>query len=146
MEEEVLYDLGVDLNSEFTFANGDIALVSYQDNLVQSIVNRLNTELNELDLFYEDYGSIITSFLGWKANDETISFMNSELNKVLNEEPRLTGFEFNINYTGEGNIRIDLTLYPILDVAVDANLVLTPNGVVEIETDDIDIGQDMEDE
>lgn len=143
MEKEVLYDLGVDLNSNFTFANRDIALVSYQDNLIQSVVNRLNTELNELDLFYDDYGSILTQLFGWRSNDESISFIESELEKVLSEEPRLTSFDYNVEYDEDDeSIKIRLTLYPIANVAVGANLVLNPTGVIEIETEDIDIGEE----
>ena len=142
MADEVLYALGVDINSSGEFINGDIALASYDDNLRQAIVNRLNTELNELDWFYYDYGSILTGFLGWKATDTTLGFIKSEITKVLSEEVRLTGFSVNVEYTGDGKVRIDLQLHPSTATIIPMSLVLTTTGVVEIETDEINIGEE----
>ena len=50
---EALYELGVDIRSDFTFENGDLKLSKYEENLVQAICNRLTTNLDELELFYE---------------------------------------------------------------------------------------------
>jgi hypothetical protein len=134
MSDGVLYGLGVDLNSSLSFVDGDITLASYQDNLVQAVVNRLNTELDELDWFYYDYGSILTGFLGWKANDTTLGFIKSEISNVLQEEPRLVNYDIRLEYTGNGGVRIDLDLYPTSDLIIPANLVLTNTGVIELET------------
>lgn len=142
MVDEVLYDLGVDLDSNLSFENGDIQLAKYNDNLGQAVVNRLNTELNELDWFYYDYGSILQGFLGWKANDNTLSFIKSEISNVLKNEPRLIGFSINVEYKGNGSVGIDLSLYPSTDIVIPLNLVLTTTGVVEIETDEIKIGNE----
>ena len=79
MNEENIYELGIDLSSSFTFHDGDLILSSYDDNLVQAVTNRIQTDLNELDLFYEDYGSILNSFFGWKANEYTIVLMKTEI-------------------------------------------------------------------
>lgn len=133
MADEVIYELGVDINSSFTFNDGDIVLASYDENLVQSISNRLNTDLDEMDLFYEEYGSIFTNFYGWKGNDETLSFMKSELETVLKDEPRLVSWDFDIRYVGDGRVRIDLRLYPAPDYVVEASLQLTENGVEVVE-------------
>jgi hypothetical protein len=134
MSDGVLYGLGVDLNSNLSFVDGDITLASYQDNLVQAVKNRLNTELDELDWFYYDYGSILTGFLGWKANDTTLGFIKSEISNVLQEEPRLVNYDIRLEYTGNGGVRIDLDLYPTSDLIIPANLVLTNTGVIELET------------
>lgn len=141
-DDEILYDLGVDIHSSFTFQNGDLLLSNYNDNLAQAVTNRLNTELNELDWFYNDYGSILQSFLGWKANDNTLGFIKSEITKVLNDEPRLTSFDIEVGYTSNGAVRIDLALYPVTDISIPLNLVLTTSGVIEIETDEIIIGEE----
>ena len=140
--DEIFYELGVDINSTCSFVNGDLALASYNDNLVQAIVNRLNTDLNELELFYNEYGSILTQFFGWKANDTTLGFIKAEIKKVLDEEPRLMGHTCDVTYDGDGKVRIDLVLYPVLDYGIDVNLVLRKTGVVEIQTDEINIGGD----
>ncbi len=133
----VLYELGVDFDTSGVFVNGDVALASYDMNLVQSVMNRLNTDLCELDWFYYDYGSILTSFLGWKANDETLGFIRAELTNVLNTEPRLLGFNIDLSYLGDGRVKLDLVLYPSEDISIPLNLVLTTTGVIELETDEI---------
>ena len=140
MADEVLYELGVDLNSNFNFIDGDLQLASYDENLVQAVVNRLNTQLNSLGLFYEDYGSVLHSFFGLKANDITYDLIKVELNTVLNMESRISSFDLDMEYDGDGVLHINLSLYPVssLGSRVDANLVLNSLGdleVVEIEED-----------
>lgn len=124
-----MYELGVDINSSFTFHDGDLELVKYEDNLVQAIVNRLNTELNELDLFYTGYGSVLLGFLGWRANDETIKFIKSELETVLKAEPRLLAWSYDVEYKGEGFLRIDLILNPNPGYSISTTLQVSENGV-----------------
>ena len=134
-EDDVLYELGVDLNSNFTFENGDIKLSKYEDNLVQAIINRLNTNLDELELFYESYGSVIRGFLGWRADETTLSYISTEITTVLNDEPRITDFDINVEYKKEGRISIDLSLSTISNVDIETNLILGVNGV-ELSSDD----------
>ena len=134
-EDDVLYELGVDLNSNFTFENGDIKLSKYEDNLVQAIINRLNTNLDELELFYESYGSVLRGFLGWRADETTLSYISTEITTVLNDEPRITDFDINVEYKKEGRISIDLSLSTISNVDIETNLILGVNGV-ELSSDD----------
>lgn len=143
IEEEVLYDLGVDLNSNYTFVNGDIALSTYTDNLVQGVTNRLNTDLDEMDLFYIDYGSILQTFFGWKATDETLRYMEAEIKNVLANEPRISSHTCTCSYKGNGQVLMELGLTPIgTDTVVNVNLVLSTTGVIELETDEILIGEE----
>ena len=142
----VAYELGVDLNSTLTFSNGDINLTSYEDNLIQGVMNRLNTDLDELDLFYNEYGSILTRFLGWKANDETLGFIEAEIENTLENEPRLESSDATCTYNGEGQVMIQLKLYPITGDMVDTNMVLTTTGVVEIETDEYNFEENENEE
>ena len=146
MEDEVAYELGVDLNSTLTFSNGDINLTTYEDNLIQGVMNRLNTDLDELDLFYDEYGSILTRFLGWKANDETLGFIEAEIENTLENEPRLESSDATCTYNGEGQVMIQLNLYPITGDMVDTNMVLTTTGVVEIETDEYNFEENENEE
>ena len=144
--DEVAYELGVDLNSTLTFSNGDITLTSYEDNLIQGVMNRLNTDLDELDLFYDEYGSILTRFLGWKANSETLGFIEAEIENTLENEPRLESSDATCTYNGEGQVMIQLNLYPITGEMVDTNMVLTTTGVVEIETDEYNFEENENEE
>ena len=127
--DEVLYELGVDISSDFTFTDGDITLARYDENLVQAVANRLQTDLDELDLFYEDYGSIMMSFLGWRGNDEAIGFIESELETVLQADNRITGWDYDISYEGKGVLRVELKLNPNPDYTIDATLNITTEGV-----------------
>lgn len=136
MGEEVLYELGVDFDSALDFHDGDIILSKYDDNLVQSIVNRLNVGLDELDLFYLNYGSIMLNFLGWKATDETISFIKSELESVLKSEGRLDSWEYDVKYLQNGKINIELTLYPNPNYSINANFTVNEDGVTITEEEE----------
>ena len=131
MADEVLYQLGVDINSEFNFHDGDLQLASYNDNLVQAVINRLNTKLNSLELFYEDYGSVLTSFFGWKANNTTLNLMRIELDNTLKNETRLAGYSVDMEYQSDGLLHIDLTLYPTRETEINLDLVLNNNGDLE---------------
>lgn len=130
----VNYDYGVDLHSDFQFENGDLILCEYDNNLAQAIGNRLNTDLDELDIFYEDYGSILTSFLGWKRTTETLSLIKLELMKCLSNEPRLNNFDINLEYTEKGALKITVN---VLDNGVKAyNYILNNDYVEYIEEDE----------
>lgn len=144
-DDTVAYECGVDIHSTFQFTNNDIVLVKYEDNLVQAIVNKLNTNIDEMDLFYEDYGSILTTFLGWKAKEETIHYMETEVSAVLSKEPRLSAYEVDIEYAGDGTININLVLHTTTAEVVEANLVLGVDGIIEVETDD-DLDVETEEE
>ena len=137
MADEILYECGVDIDSSFTFKDGDLVLSEYEDNLVQAIANRLNTDLDELDMFYEDYGSVITGFLGWKQTDAQY-YIKSELDNVLLKDPRIWQHESSVEYEGSGKLRIDLTLYTNNQNIIGTNFVLNTDGVIEIETDTIE--------
>lgn len=135
-EGETLYELGIDVKSSFTFHDGDIQLVEYDENLVQSILNQLNTDLDELDLFYEDYGSVMLSFLGWKANEETLTLIQAELDTLLQSEERLDSWESEIKYTGNGKIQIDLRLHPNPEYTIETTFIVSDEGVVEGEEEE----------
>ena len=134
MNENVLYECGVDFNGNLNFNDGDITLTSYSDNLVQAVINRLNTQVDEMDMLYESgYGSVLTGFLGWKATQNTLDYIKAEVNYVLSQEPRLERYNVSVSYTGNGAIRLDLTLYPNEYVGIDVNLVLSADGTVDFE-------------
>lgn len=133
---EALYELGVDINSDFAFENGDLKLSKYEDNLVQAVTNRLTTNHDELNLFYEDYGSVLTGFFGWKANEETISYIQTEINIVLSNEPRIISHESEVEYLKNGLIRINLTMTTSSEAEIETNLILNKDGTIEIETDE----------
>ena len=141
MDDEVLYECGVDIDSSFNFKDGDLVLAEYEDNLVQAIANRLNTDLGELDLFYEDYGSVITGFLGWKQSD-AVHYIKAELDNVLLKDPHIWQHESTVEYDGDGKLRINLIIHTNNENIIGTNMVITPDGVIEIETDEEIEGED----
>lgn len=126
---EVIYDFGVEVHSDWDFIDGDLKLVSYDDNLCQAIRNRLNTSLDELDLFYEDYGSILSGFLGWKANDETLSFIKLEVDNCLKNDFRLVNCDSKINYKSNGVLEIILVV-DYQGTIKEFNYVLDDTGLI----------------
>lgn len=144
MDDSVAYECGVDIDSSFQFRDGDLLLSEYDENLVQAVINRLNTNLEELDLFYEDYGSIFTSFLGWRTTDETKEYMKTEIATVLRKEPRLSSFDINLEYTDIGTLKINLDLYTTDGSILESNLVLGTDGIVEVETTEDEFDNEVE--
>lgn len=49
---ESIVELGTDINSSWSFKDGDLNLISGKQNLIQATRNRLNNALNSLDDFY----------------------------------------------------------------------------------------------
>ena len=117
-----IIELGADLNRNWEFKDGDLLLVENKDNLVQSILNRLNSDYDSLDLFYYDYGSVLSNFLGWKHNDETLEFIRLEIEDTLEQEPRLNDFSVGVSYNETGKILIEL--YIVFNDETDLNLSL----------------------
>lgn len=117
-----IVELGTDLNCNWEFKDGDLQLVENKDNLIQSILNRLNCNYDGLDLFYYEYGSVISSFLGWKHDDETLEFIRLEVESTLEQEPRLNNFNVEVSYNKVGKVLIEL--YFLFDDETDFSLSL----------------------
>ena len=125
-----IIELGTDLKSEWAFKDGDLVLVENKDNLVQSILNRLNCDYDSLDLFYYDYGSVLSKFLGWKKSDETLEFIRLEVESVLEQEPRLSDFNVNVSYNKVGKVLIDVYILFDEDSDFSLSLVLEKGGEI----------------
>jgi len=102
-------EVGVDISHDWTFnSQGDLNIVSDADNIVQAISNRLNTYRDELDTYYLDYGSVITSYLGWLAEEDTLEFMKIELESVLSEDSRLTDHSVELSLNEDNSVKVDI--------------------------------------
>ena len=125
-----IVELGVDLNNNWQFKDGDLVLVENKNNLIQSILNRLNCDYDGLDLFYYEYGSVLSSFLGWKKSDETLEFIILEVESTLEQEPRLTEFYVEVSYNKVGKIVIDLFISFDDESDFELSLVLEKGGEI----------------
>lgn len=124
-------ELGTDIDSSWSFKDGDLNLVKNNKNLVQATRNRLNNVLDSLDDFYMDYGSILWRFMGWKSNDITLKFMNIAIQNCLNQDPRLSDYTLDLSYGDKNTVNIDITVYFDDESEIDMNYILSTDGVVE---------------
>lgn len=138
MEEEIL-EIGSDVNKKWQFVNGDLVLVKQKENLIQSIYNRLNTNYNSLDIYYDDYGSFLNYFLGWRRNKETLHFMELEIANTLLQDPRLQNVEVELSYGENGLINGYVYLKITEETDLKLSLVLS-NTNIEVEEEEEEYG------
>lgn len=120
-------DYGVDLKSDFNFADGDLNLVKYEENICQAIQNRLSTIKDALGLFYYNYGGFFILFPGWKKDDETLSLMKIELESLLKQDEKIGDFETNLSYTEKGDVAINIVLKDGEDTSLD--FIMSNDGI-----------------
>ena len=135
-------DIGTDIKSSWELKDGDLVLVNDEENIVQSIINRLNCWLNSMDLFYLEYGSVLSSFLGWKRIDETLGFLKIEIENTLNQDPRLRDYDLSLDYDDNGAVKIDLDFH-LRDEDFGVNLVISKDGSIVIAEDTDDVKEEQ---
>lgn len=129
-------DIGVDIKSSWTFNDtGDLVLVDDEENMVQAITNRLTCWLNGLDLYYLEYGSVLSSFLGWKRNDETLQFMRIEIDNALRQDPRMPDYDLDLGFNDAGGVDMNLALHFNDGSDLSLSLVITEDGSVRLNED-----------
>ena len=129
-----LEEFGTDISWELS--NNDVATVSDEKNLLQAIANRLNTNFDELDWVYENYGCNFQDFLGYKKNDTTFEFVKNSITESLEHEPRVTLLNLELSYQNDDQLNIVLELAYEEDEVIEASLVLGNEGVLEVEDSD----------
>lgn len=126
-----ILELATDINSNWSLKDGDLQLISNNENLVQATRNRLNTVLDTFDDFYFEYGSRLWRFMGWKSNDITLKFMKIELENCLNQDPRLTNYTLDLSYTDKDTVKISIHVFYDDETEFDMNYLLSEDGIVE---------------
>ena len=127
----MVYELGTDINHQWTFHKGDLQLIQDNDNLKQAIYNRITTQDGTYQHFYNNYGSILNTYLGFKKNTTTLEFMKIELERVLLQDPRLQDFKLELDYDEKG-VKVDLTIN--VD-GTDMELNFITDGIIIEETE-----------
>ena len=128
---ESIVELGTDINSSWSFKDGDLNLISGKQNLIQATRNRLNTALNSLDNFYLEYGSILWRFMGWRSEPITLKFMEIEIRNCLNQDPRLTEYTLDLSYTDKDTVLINIFVTYDDETEFNMNYILSTDGTVE---------------
>lgn len=129
-------EFGTDIKNTWTFTDqGDLELVTNDDNIIQAILNRLNTRLDELDLYYDEYGSLLQNLLGYPSNEETLEFIRIEIETSLQNEPRLTDFEVTVTKQDKDKININLAIW-YNGEELEYNLVINGDQIEDTTEDD----------
>lgn len=128
MVDNDILEIGTDINSEWSFnSEGDLNLVSGNDNIVQTIQNRLNTDYDSL-MFYDGYGSFLSTFYGWKRNLETLQYMEKEIKNTLLNDPRFNDITVELEYGGKGTVNGHITIVYDDETDLTLSLVLDNMG------------------
>ena len=128
-----MVDIGTDINGEWELTeNGDLRLISQEDNMVQSITNRLSCTLNNLKVYYNEYGSLLFGFIGWKQNYTTLEFMKIEIGNRLMQDPRISGYTISLDDNGNGEVDIDLQIKLTSGKDLDMSLLLDNESNVQV--------------
>lgn len=127
-------DYGTDIKRGWELTDdGDLKLVKDVDNVTQALVNRLKCDLHSLDLYYRDYGSLLSGFLGWKRNQATLDFIKLEVQNRLRADERIESFNVTTELGEKSDsilITMDLELSD--DYVHTIQLELSDDGVEEV--------------
>ena len=129
--DEIINELGTDIHSSWNFKDGDLATITNDDNLVQATKNRLNTRLGSSEYFYNEYGSVLHRFHGWRKNETTLKFMEIALTDSLEQDPRYRNFKLNLELQPDKRVKISVHVVYDDDTVLDMDYILNTDGTVE---------------
>ena len=123
---------GTDINSNWSFSDGDINLVTDKANLGQAIVNRLKSDLTTF-IFYNRYGGNLFEHFGDKNNPNIHEYIKIEVESICKQDPRIKQVESTVTKTDSETITLDLKLLTISsDEIVRYNLILNSDNSIFI--------------
>ena len=123
---------GTDINSNWSFSDGDINLVTDKANLGQAIVNRLKADLTTF-IFYNRYGGNLFEHFGDKNNPNIHEYIKIELESICKQDPRIKQVESTVTKTDSETITLDLKLLTISsDEIIRYNLILNSDNSIFI--------------
>lgn len=123
---------GTDINSNWSFTDGDINLISGKSNLGQAIVNRLKADLTTF-IFYNRYGGNLFEHFGDKNNPNIHEYIKIEVESICKQDPRIKQVESTVTKTDSETITLDLKLLTISsDEIIRYNLIITSDNSIFI--------------
>lgn len=102
-----MVDYGTDLKWS---DNPILTTVENNDNVLQHIRNRLQTEYTELNWIYQNYGCNYRQYLGSKVNNESLEFIKNSITQTLKEDKLIEEFDLSLSYIGDGVMNIILNI------------------------------------
>lgn len=130
---------GTDIDSTWSFVDGDLELSTGNGNIGQAIQNRLMTDDDQYTQFYIQYGGRLYEHLG-DLNHSTIhEYIRIEIEHILEQEPRIKEImECTVNKTSNREVECNLKIKPVgSDEVIPLNLVINDDGGVFINSSEI---------
>lgn len=125
-----MINLGVDVQSDWSFSDGDLNIVTGTANLAQAIQNRLNTYFDDLNPFYANYGSTLFDLLG-DLNHETIhEYIKIEVEDCVVKDNRIRSVDCTVNKISAGQVECELNIILIDETDADLGLIITADNIV----------------
>ena len=88
----------------------------------------MNTDTNELDFLYSDYGCNLKQFLGLKKSNTTVELIKNTIVDTLERDKRLNLINIDVEFVNDDKISILLN-YSFNDEEIELNLELSDTGV-----------------
>lgn len=127
-----MINLGTDVVSNWSFTDGDLNIVSGEGNLVQAIQNRLNTYMDDLSIFYQNYGSTIFDEVG-ELNHPTIhEYIKIEVESCLIRDNRINDVVCTVEKNDNGEVECGLNLTLVDGTDISLALVINADNVAVI--------------
>lgn len=116
---------------KWSYENQDLVVVEDTDNMIQAILNRLNTNTDELDYLYNNYGCDLRQFLGLPTNETTLGLVKNVITDTLNQDDRIELIDLELSYKDANTLNILLSC-TFNDNTLELDLVLNETNGVEI--------------
>lgn len=125
--------LGTDIKDSFSFSNGDIDIISGIENLEQSIINILNTDLGFYNWCYSNYGSNLSEIFGRENNNNSLEYLRVEIEYTVKKNPRVKDVSVNCTKEDPQTVSAELQILPIGEnEMVTINLIINEDYIVKI--------------
>lgn len=126
-----MINLGTDIIADWSFnSDGDLNIVSDTSNLGQAISNRLKTYLNDLNLFYADYGSNLFDYLGGLNNENIREYIRIEVESTVIKDNRIQGVDCTVKKVQSDMVECSLNVQLVDNTDVSLNLIITAENIV----------------
>ena len=110
------------VNNDVKFSNNnDFAFINHRSNLLQSIKNRLLTNIGELSN-HAEYGSMLPDIINQKRNIDSIGRIKGVIRSTLLQDPRIDNIN-RINVTFENGIYNVNIQVSVINTGNDLNLI-----------------------
>lgn len=134
-----MVNIGTDIDSSWTFSNGDIRLVSDESNLGQAIINRLRADTDTYNIFYAVYGGNLFEYMGELNHQQVHEYIKIEIESILQQDPRIANVDCSVMRITSNNIECNLKVNPTdTDEVISYNFVLTDENVINILRNEVD--------